>query len=37
MQTTYETLSLMLTFGLLLTALLTYLDNRNNKRKNNCP
>ncbi len=33
MQTTYETLTLMLTFGLLIVALLAYLEDRNNKHK----
>lgn len=33
MQTTYETLTLMLTFGLLIVALLAYLEDRINKHK----
>ncbi len=33
MQTTYETLNLMLTFGILLIALLAYLNDRDNKPK----
>lgn len=37
MQTTYETLSLVFTFGVLLLALLNYLDDRNNKPKKNRP